>query len=82
MALTISVVPAGEGWAVRAAGFDNDMLFQAGAKAEAAARQLARRYAEEGVSTEVAIFLRDGALAGRFLHPAPGRTLELDQISA
>jgi hypothetical protein len=70
MALKISVVPAGDGWAVLSAGFDNEMLFQAGAKAESAARALARRYAAEGVSAEVSIFLRDGALAGRFLHPA------------
>ena len=77
MALTISVVPAGDGWAVRSAEFDNDMLFQAGAKAEAAARALARRYADEGVAAEVAIFLRNGALAGRFLHPAQGHVLEL-----
>ena len=69
MALTISVVPVGDGWAVRSDGFDNDMLFQAGAKAEAAARDLARRYADEGVAAEVAIFLRDGALAGRIRHP-------------
>jgi hypothetical protein len=68
MALTISVVPAGDGWAVRSDGFDNDMLFQAGARAEAAARELARRYADQGVAAEVAIFLRDGALAGRFRH--------------
>jgi hypothetical protein len=69
MALTISVVPLGDGWAVRSAGFDNEMLFHAGARAEAAARALARRYADEGVTAEVAIYLRDGALAGRFLHP-------------
>ena len=77
MALTISVVPVGDGWAVRSDGFDNEMVFQAGAKAEAAARALARRYAAEGVSAEVAIFLRDGALAGRFLHAAPSRALDL-----
>ena len=68
MALKISVVPVGAGWAVRSPSFENDMLFAAGAKAEAAARDLARRYAERGQSAEVAIFLRDGALAGRFLH--------------
>jgi hypothetical protein len=55
---------------VRSAGFENDMLFSAGAKAEAAARDLARRVAQSGESAEVAIFLRDGALAGRFLHPS------------
>jgi hypothetical protein len=72
MALRISVVPVAEGWAVRAPGVDNDMLFSAGAKAEAAARGLARRIAQSGRTAEVAIFLRDGALAGRFLHPAVG----------
>jgi hypothetical protein len=69
MALTISVVPVGEGWAVRSAEFDNEMLFQAGGRAEAAARALARRYAARGLTAEVAIFLRDGTLAGRVLHP-------------
>ncbi len=68
MALTIAVVPLGDGWAVRYPGVDNDMLFSAGAKAEAAARDLARRIARSGRATEVSIFLRDGALAGRFLH--------------
>jgi len=73
MALRISVVPIGDGWAVRSPSFENDMLFTAGAKAESAARELARRYAERGQSAEVAIFLRDGALAGRFQHPAASR---------
>jgi len=76
MALRISVVPLGDGWAVRSPSFENDMLFAAGAKAEAAARDLARRYADRGQSAEVAVFLRDGALAGRFLHPASARFME------
>jgi hypothetical protein len=80
MALKISVVPVGGGWAVRAPSFENEMLFAAGAKAEAAARELARRYADRGQSAEVDIFLRNGALAGRFLHPAPPRFA--DAISA
>jgi hypothetical protein len=70
MALKISVVPVADGWAVRSEGVENDMLFAAGAKAEAAARDLARRVAQNGRTAEVAIYLRDGALAGRFLHPA------------
>jgi hypothetical protein len=70
MALQISVVPAGDGWVVRSNEFDNELVFQAGAKAEAAARELARRCAASGLAAEVAIFLRDGALAGRFVHPA------------
>ena len=76
MALKISVVPVGDGWSVRSPSFENDMLFNAGAKAEAAARELARRYADRGQSVEVTIFLRDGAVAGRFLHPAPAGRLE------
>jgi hypothetical protein len=77
MALTISVVPIGDGWAVRSDGFDNEMLFQAGGRAEAAARDLARRSAAQGVRAMVAIFLRDGALAGRFDYPAAARELAL-----
>lgn len=80
MALRISVVPAGNGWAVRSPSFENEMMFVAGAKAEAAARALARRYAARGETAEVAIFLRDGALAGRFLHAASAD--HLDAISA
>jgi hypothetical protein len=80
MPLEISVVPAGDGWAVRSAGFENDMLFAAGAKAEAAARDLARRYAQSGGIAEVAIYLRNGALAGRFLHAATGKAQ--DALSA
>ena len=76
MALKITVVPIGDGWAVRSPSFENDMLFTAGAKAEAAARDLASRYAHRGQSVEVAIFLRDGALAGRFLHPSSASHLE------
>jgi len=70
MALKISVVPMGDGWAIRSPSFENDMLFTAGAKAEAAARELARRYSGRGQNVEVSIFLRDGALAGSFQHPA------------
>jgi hypothetical protein len=76
MALRIIVVPIGDGWAIRSPSFENDMLFNAGAKAESAARDLARRYAALGESAEVAIFLRDGALAGRFLHPATAQAQE------
>jgi hypothetical protein len=70
MALVIYVAPAGNGWAVRSEALECDLTFEAGACAEAAARALAARYAEAGRHTEVEIFLRDGALAGRFIHPA------------
>jgi hypothetical protein len=70
MALLISVAPAGDGWAVRSEALDTELTFDRGARAEAAARALADRYADAGRHAEVRIFLRDGALAGRFLHPA------------
>ena len=69
MALVISVAPAGEGWAVRSEVLEGDLTFDHGARAEAAARALADRYAEAGGHAEVEIYLRDGALAGRFDHP-------------
>jgi hypothetical protein len=73
MALLISVAPAGDGWAVRSEALERDLTFDRGARAEAAARALADRYAKSGRHAEVEIFLRDGALAGRFIHPArPG----------
>jgi hypothetical protein len=72
MALQIFVAPAGDGWVVRSEAFDNELMFEAGGRAEAAARALATRYANAGSKTEVSIFLRNGDLAGRFLHtPAP-----------
>lgn len=70
MALQISVAPAGEGWVLRSEAFDNEIMFPNGGKAEASARSLAQRYARAGRSAEVSIYLRDGALAGRFLHQA------------
>ena len=70
MALQISVAPAANGWVVRSEAFDNELIFEAGGRAEAAARALADRYARSGSAAEVSIFLRNGYLAGRFLHSA------------
>jgi len=75
MALVISVAPAGEGWAVSSEALENDLTFDRGARAEAAARALAERYASAGRPAEVEIFLRDGVLAGRFMHPARGEVV-------
>ncbi len=72
MALLISVAPAGDGWAVHSDALESDLTFERGGRAEAAARALAGRWAEQGRSAEVRIFLKDGALAGRILHPAQG----------
>jgi hypothetical protein len=68
MALQIHVAAAGDGWIVRSEAFDNELVFEAGGRAEAAARALADRYARAGALAEVSIFLRNGDLAGRFLH--------------
>ncbi|WP_312165438.1 hypothetical protein [Phenylobacterium sp.] len=70
MALQILVAPAGDGWVVRSEAFDNELVFEAGGRAEAAARALADRYARAGSAAEVSIFLRNGDLAGRFVHGA------------
>ena len=68
MDLQILVAPAGDGWVVRSEAFDNELMFEAGGRAEAAARALAARYASAGAKAEVSIFLRNGDLAGRFVH--------------
>lgn len=70
MALLISVAPAEAGWSVQSDVLAEAEVHSSGARAETAARALAARLAEAGRSAEVRIFLRDGAMAGRFLHPA------------
>ena len=70
MSRVISVKPFGDGWSVQSDAFDSEMMFLSGAKAEAAARRLAGKLAKGGESSEIRIFLRDGALAGRFAVPA------------
>ena len=75
MSHTISVVPADRGWAVQSDLLPASLDFVGGGQAEAAARRLAQTQAEAGRTTEVRIFLRDGALAGRFIHPARGGDL-------
>jgi len=70
MALSIVVAPMGDNWTVRSSALDKDLVFPQGGRAESAARALADRYAAEGLSAEVQVYLRDGALAGRFIHPA------------
>jgi hypothetical protein len=70
MTRVISVKPVGDGWSVESDAFDSEMMFLSGAKAEAAARRLARTLSKSGQASEIRIFLRDGALAGRFTAPA------------
>lgn len=66
MTHVIEVTPAELGWTVTAAVFDNPMVFLSGAKAEAAAKELAQKIASYGEGAEVRVILRDGSVGGRF----------------
>jgi hypothetical protein len=70
MVRVIVVEPFAQGWAVRQSAADNSQLFVSGAKAEDAAMRLGERLAGAGEATEIQVYLRGGALAGRFLCPA------------
>ena len=70
MVQAITVAPSADGWTVKSDAFDSEMMFLSGAKAEAAARRLARTLSKSGQHAEIRIFLRDGALAGKFSVPA------------
>jgi len=67
MVSVIVVEPFAHGWAVKQPSVDNSQVFASGAKAEAAARNLGARLANAGVPAEIQVYLRDGALAGRFV---------------
>jgi hypothetical protein len=67
MGLTISITAAQAGWRVQGDTLENGMMFLSGAEAEAAAVQLAQRYADVGQTTEIEVFLKDGTLAGRYV---------------
>ncbi|MGE5502472.1 MAG: hypothetical protein ACM3W4_11160 [Ignavibacteriales bacterium] len=66
MVHVINVEPGALGWMVSADAFDNCMVFLSGAKAEAAAKQLARTFAACGQGAEVRVILADGVVVGRF----------------
>lgn len=72
MALPIVVAPRGDAWIVRSEELETELSFAQGGRAEVAARALADQLAARGRTAEVSIYLRDGVLAGRFLHPALG----------
>jgi hypothetical protein len=67
MVHVISVQAAVGGWSVRSSAADNEMMFLSGAKAEASARKLGAKLAAEGHTAEIRIFLRDGAMAAKFV---------------
>jgi hypothetical protein len=70
MVRVIVVEPFAHGWAVKQPSVDNTQEFASGAKAEDAARRLGARLAGAGHPAEIQVYLRDGALAGRFVCPA------------
>ena len=63
MALSITIAPAGNGWAVQSPDLDQDQVFASGSRAEAFGRDLAAYAAREGEHVELRIMLRDGTLA-------------------
>jgi hypothetical protein len=62
----ISVEPLANGWVVRHPKVANPQVFLSGARAEDAALRLGARLAGAGQATEVVVYLRGGALGGRF----------------
>jgi hypothetical protein len=70
MIQVIHVEPLGQGWAVRHEPAAPPQVFASGAKAEDAALSLGARLAEAGRSSEIRIYLRGGALGGRYVYPA------------
>jgi hypothetical protein len=64
MSRTIAVRAASFGWSLHIDEQSEALLFATGGKAEAMARKVARHLAEAGETTDIAIYLRDGSLAG------------------
>jgi hypothetical protein len=62
---TVSVAPAGEGWAVSSDLIDNLMIFKSGAKAEDAAVRLGRAISVLGRPVQIRILLRDGGVVSK-----------------
>jgi hypothetical protein len=63
MALSITIVSAGDGWTLRSAELGLDLTFASGGRAEAEGRELAGRLARAGQAVELEIILRDGTVA-------------------
>jgi len=67
MVRLISVEPFGDSWTVRSSQIANDLVFGSGREAENAAKRLGEQIAEAGDAAEIRIYVRGGALAGRFV---------------
>lgn len=63
----IVVEPLAGGWAVRAPGLENLMVFRSGGAAERAGRELALRLASAGQAADLHLRLRDGTTGARFV---------------
>jgi hypothetical protein len=68
----ITVTPRADGWQLKCTACDQAEQFRSGADAEAAAHALGMRIAATGATAVIHIFLRDGALGGRFVHAPQG----------
>ena len=82
MSVTLSVHPLGAGWSV--CWEHESLVFLSGARAEAAARSLARAEARCGRAATVIIHGRDGAVAGswRFTPTPSVAARESPEVSA
>jgi hypothetical protein len=63
VALSITIAPAGDGWALQSSAVGLDRRFASGGRAEAEGRAFASHLAREGQATELKIVLRDGTVA-------------------
>ncbi len=70
MALSITILPAANGWTLRSPALGADMAFLKGGQAETAGRALASRLAAAGEEVELEVILRDGTVGGRIRYPA------------
>lgn len=73
MVQLVIVEPVGGAWLVRADAIGFSEHFQNGRDAELAAKALATKIEASGSAAEIEIFLRGGALAGRFVWPPTPR---------
>ena len=63
----ITVAPITTGWTLKCTEVDHEIYFRSGADAEAAARNLGAKLARAGATVVIQIFVRDGAVAGRYV---------------
>jgi len=67
------VTPIAKGWTIKCTARKAGESFRSGAAAEAAAHSLGAEIAKAGDTAVIEIFLRDGALGGRYVHTPEAR---------